>query len=516
MRIPSSPPLLIPLLASSLVLAGCDSPSAAANRTCGSGTVELQVGEAAEGGGGACDLGTAPGAVYALAYADGRSIALAESGTEPYRPDGVYAVTVTDALGQEVNPARAPSRLPSPEMDADWHVDAQTGPRTYAGASGGEDGWTVGEVITLSDACQDGDCTQPGSRVARVARVYDGGLVVAAVEDEVGSTLAPMLALLDEAVPFIEQHGLPLMKAVFTDGAPVVSAPGGSQLLVVLEAGRTTASARAFSRLGPGGEPLTIIRMEPFAARGLGSTTSLLAHEMTHGYQWAYMVRTRSAGVETTNTGTALWGVEGGANLISYETIRRAAGLPLAGNYDFRAPGGGSLEAYYALRAQPPNGELTAGYDGAMGFFRDLVIRRVESGEGVDAAVREVSRGVVEGWHGRDRHGSRREGLAARMRSRIGGWEPADALLTWTLSHAGDDRTGNPLYQDRASLRVWDAADPEYGWFPAAVLQGGGTAVATTLAGSPGYVIVRDTGAGVSVRVDASIPGLHWRVLRIG
>lgn len=509
---------LFPLIAAG-ALAACDSPSGAGGRECGGSAMDLQPGEAANLVEGAdCDLGSHAGAEYALAYVDGRAIAQAETSPEPTTTEGSYTTTVTGLLGAAGAQSRgpAPARAAAPHAEADWIILPAGGPRAYVGASGGEDGWSVGEVVTITDPCAPGSpCTQLPVRPARVHRVYHGWLAVAAVEAEVGAALTPMLDLLDQAAPIVHQHTLPLLRSVFTDGALAVSSPGTGQVFVLLEGDNSTATARAFSRLTPDGQPITWISIEPSTGSDVARAASLVSHELTHAYQFAYMVATRAAGVQNASTGAAVWGVEGGANLISYESTRRAAGLPLAGNYDFRSPGSSVTERLYALRAQPANGEITAGYEAGMGFFRDLVIRRVQRGEGVDAAVREVSRGVVEGWFGIDRHGSRRPGLTARMRERIGGWEPRDGLLTWALSHAADDLTSSAVYQDHASLRAWQSAEPEYGWFPEAVLQGSGTASGQTRNGSPGCFILRNRGAGVKVRVSASVPGVQWRVLRI-
>jgi len=505
-------------VAALILAAGCDSPSGSGARACGGDALELAVGEAMElEAERDCDFGQHAGAEYALAYADGRAIDLAETGAEPYAVDDRYSVTVTDLLagGAQAALTSLQPGIRPPHGESDWIISPAGGPRAYEGASGGEDGWVVGEEVQITNDCPPGQiCTEPyPTRDARVVRVYDGWLAVAAVESEVQGTLAPMLELLDQAVPIVREHALPLLASSYT--ATPRSAAGG-QMLVLLEDDNTPSSGRAFTRWSGAGQPLSWISLEPFAGRSLASTAGLLAHELAHTWQFAYMAGTRGASVQEAWAGAARWGVEGGASLISYEALRRAAGMPLDANYDFRSPGAGELERYFALRSQPAEGELAGGYEPAMGFFRDLVIRRVRDGEAVDDAVREVSRGVIEGWSGVDRHGSQRPGLTTRMQDRIADWEPQDAVLTWTLSHAGDDLTDNPLYQDRASLRVWQPARPDYGWFPEAVLEGGGGSVqGETLYGSPGYFILRDTGQGVAVRVAASVPGVRWRVLRI-
>ena len=249
--------------------------------------------------------------------------------------------------------------------------------------------------------------------------------------------------------------------------------------------------------------------------------TSLLAHELAHQYQHLWSHASRSPGVLPSPTGGTRWGVEGGANLISYEVTRRIAGTPLAENYDWRNPGPDPFTAYYALRAQSSAGAFTSGYDGTMPFLRDLVVRRVRAGEPLGTALREVSRGAIEGWSGRDAYGSARPGMVSRMRAALGpAWHPGDALLTWALSVVGDDRNPTTLYQDPVSLRVWDVRPGEaYGWHPDGALEGGSGATVTGVSayGSPGYSYLRDTGAGVRVRLSSSVPreGMRWMVMRV-
>jgi hypothetical protein len=250
---------------------------------------------------------------------------------------------------------------------------------------------------------------------------------------------------------------------------------------------------------------------------GATSLASLLAHEMTHSYQRMYMHDTRPAGVAQSGFGASTWAIEGGANLISYEMIRRLAGIELDGNYDWRNPGGTPAAQFYALRAQPGTGDFSAGYDNAMGFLRDLVIRRVRSGEPVDDAVRAVSRGSVEGWFGFDSYGARRRGLTDRMQDRFGSWQPDHALLDWTLSHAADDRTDSPGFQDHASLRVWDIpAEHAFGWRPAAFLSASNPAATfERRGGNPEYMYLRDDGDGLAFTVHGPVPTLQWKLIRI-
>jgi hypothetical protein len=247
--------------------------------------------------------------------------------------------------------------------------------------------------------------------------------------------------------------------------------------------------------------------------------TTLVTHEVTHSFQRIYMTTTRAPDGPRPASGAALWGVEGGANLTSYEVLRQLAGVGFDDNFDWKTGlGTNPARGYYSLRAQPGVGSFTEAYDNSMGFMRDLVIRRMDRGESLGDALREVSRGVIEGWHGYDHVGGRRKGLTGRMRERLGSdWNPADAMLTWGMSHAADDLTPSPLYQDGASLRVSQYESPtQYGWHPSAVLSGAPqTATATRRYGSPGYMYLQDSGGGVRLAARSATDGVRWLFLRI-
>jgi hypothetical protein len=143
--------------------------------------------------------------------------------------------------------------------------------------------------------------------------------------------------------------------------------------------------------------------------------------------------------------------------------------------------------AYYAQRAQPGRGVITDGFDSAMGFFRDLVLRRMASGESAETAFGTVVRGASEGWYGHDGI-TQRTGLVSRMQQSLGAkWSPTNALLDWALSHAGDDLTE----RCRTAVLFFKSY------------------------GSPGYAIIRDTGTGVDITVEGFEVPIEWKVLRI-
>ncbi|HEU0016382.1 MAG TPA: hypothetical protein VFQ45_22065, partial [Longimicrobium sp.] len=247
------------------------------------------------------------------------------------------------------------------------------------------------------------------------------------------------------------------------------------------------------------------------------SMAGLVAHELAHLYNRMYNHRTRTG--SESRLGTALWGTEGSADLVRYETIRRAGALPLAGNYDWLNPGTGAYASFFARLAQPGTGEFSRGYGGSMGFLRRLVAQRVADGESVDQAMREVVRGAIEGWYGKDLLGSTRPGLAARMAERFSGWKPEDAMLEWTLAHAADDLTPSARHQDAAFQRI-SAIPSGYdalAWRPDLEIEGGagGTYTVERRWGGTGYSYLRDTGAGIRFRAAADTPGVRWMLMRI-
>jgi hypothetical protein len=492
------------------VLAGCGDESSPMEPAPQQGCeMTLQVGQAADSGQGeGCRLRAAAGAEYALAVLDARAILSAISARERGFPS--YDATV--GLSAAAPPLAPRSSSASREEGAPYPLEilySQVDELPEGHPARRADPWSLGEQFPLYDAAR--QTTVP----ARVVRVYPDGLVAAWVEGEAADQLEPFLDQLDYAVATVRQHAIPLLRNTFVPRLPVTSTGAGQYLMIL----RTDPSVRGRAYgVARGDSVLSWILLNVDVTAGPVSLASLLAHEMTHTYQMMYMRDTRPLGVASSSVGTSFWAVEGGANLISYEMIRRVAGAALDGNFDWRAAPGDPVRQFYALRAQPAFGEFTNGYDNSMGFLRDLVIRRVVAGEALDAAVREVSRGAVEGWYGFDAWGPGRAGLTARMRERLGStWDPIDAMLDWTLSHAADDLTEHPVYQDRASLRVWDIPEGHpVGWRPAAVLSEGGQRAVTFSrpGGSPHYLYLRDAGEGVGFVISGTTPELRWRLIR--
>ncbi len=515
MRVPR-PRLLRAALVALLVLGACSevtpvAPRADGLKICGTAPIALAVGEAAaplNRNVRRCEIAAIAGAEYVVAWVDTRAIEAARTGTEPaFEPYPITLSIAPDANAMANAMANAQGiALPPPEPHASERPANTTGvletrPRNRRTP------WVLDESFLLEDN------SSGLPRPAQVVRVYDGGIVVARWADDPTDGLALYLAQLDTAIALVQAHARPLLRHAFAGTDP--SSTQAGQFLMLLQQD-VLAPARSFAEVS-GDTLYTWMDLLSYPWTSATRFAQTLAHEITHSYQRAYMHGTRSARGVPSMTGAATWAVEGGANLVSYEFLRRLTGSPLDANREWRAPAGSIAMSLFQQRAQPATGVITDGFDSAMGFFRDLTLRRMAAGESADDALRAVSRGAIEGWFGLDGV-SQRPGLTARMRERVGrSWEPADALLEWTLSHAGDDVTPNPRYQDRASLRVWDLpAGQSYGWWSDALL----TAAAPTFTlfkryGSPGWARIQQADAGFSLEVQGYEVPTRWLLLRI-
>ncbi|HEX2079458.1 MAG TPA: hypothetical protein VHG08_17155 [Longimicrobium sp.] len=499
-----------------LVLAGCDgSPSGSAARECGGGPVRLEPGDAVEVATDAgCELRPQDGAEYALAYYDARFATAAQNAPEPYSaPDERFAIILREGDGQagaSSSPRLQGSPAAEPPHDFQWSF-APGPPRATLWPAGGDRAWSPGDLLRLEDTPCTASCAPPVG--ARVARVMDGWLVLALDEASLGAEAARVAALFDEAAPLLRQHAIPLLTAVLSAERPVTTT-GSGQLVVLFQGDVTQGGGVAFSQVGPGRSARHWIRLE--LAPGLDAVRmlSLLAHEITHTFQYEFVARSAPAEGAVGATGAARWGIEGGATLIESETVLRAAGLGITDNLDFRAQPTSPLQRHALSYAS--GGPLVVGYEPAAEFLRDLVVRRMAAGETAEQAYREVARGAAEGWYGVAVENTRRPGLVSRMRARMAGWDPVDAVLTWALSAAADDRLEDPAYQNRTWLRLRDPGTNASGWGPDRVIDGGSGATETwsRLVGVGGYLLMRDTGRGISFRVTAPA-SVRWRLLRI-
>jgi hypothetical protein len=244
----------------------------------------------------------------------------------------------------------------------------------------------------------------------------------------------------------------------------------------------------------------------------------LLVHEMSHAWQMAALGAQRPDSDVRTLIGPP-WADEGTADLLAFEQVRRLLGVAPRSNWDWtRHLRATDPKITLAFEPAWQTGELASGYVHAASFLRHLQARLMEAGVDGDIALSEITRGALEGWHGREIPDGR--GLAERISVLLGGpWDPEEAALDWALSQGADDRgvTGayrNPWYRDATS------GPASNGWRSV-----GGTD-ATDLdralehrsehpAGSAAYFHLGSRRGDVKVSAESSAPGARWVLFRV-
>ncbi|HET7232738.1 MAG TPA: hypothetical protein VFJ16_22190 [Longimicrobium sp.] len=503
------------VLAAAVTVAACsDSPSSSGNtqEACArlgvpgtyAGDVRLSRGEAVKLAAGSQLCLALPGGAadaYALAYVDTRPIEASRAAQEPAAGEG-FSITVGAAGNTRGTRFLANRKPPQPSDVREVAFDHDDGNDATNRATP----WTPGETFRMVDLLQD------STRPAVVHRVYDGWLVIASFTDKPDPRLQGMLQNLDTAWPGVRQTGIPLLRKLLSDSLPITSG-GSRQLLIVVRGDMTGAAGLAFGQ-SDGARTLTQIALLPYDNPANATFVgNLLFHEVTHAFQRQYIGATRPAGgPPTVHAGAARWAIEGGATLMQAELARRLAGIGWAANWDFRnaqSPG----QQFYTRFALTGPGAFVLGYSTPAGFMRDLAERRVRHGEAVDDALAAVMRGAIEGWFGHGPTNTDRTGLTARMKAFLGAdWEPGDAMLTWTLSHAADDRTSSSTFQDAGFLRVWDSADAG-AWTAAAVVQPGAPPV--TLSQDRESTGFLELAGGGTYALGSSVEGVRWMIVRV-
>ncbi|HEU0055008.1 MAG TPA: hypothetical protein VFQ39_17600, partial [Longimicrobium sp.] len=364
-------------------------------------------------------LAPAAGAAYALAFLDTRLVRRAESGYEGSAPNpSTWTATIAEA-GQTAPARGLLPRTAASAAGSDFRRDVSA---VSSSPTARAVPWTEGERFALTDPSLAAPAT------ARVVRVYGGHLVFAVVEgQEPEGGAAAWIARADSAFAALVRTGYPVYRAALTSSSPVTS-NGSGQLLVVARREATAYLGTTASTTAGGRRVSTVFLNSAYAFSATGMLRTL-AHEVAHAWQEEYAAR-QGAG----STGATAWALEGTADLLAWSILGREMGIGTLSNFDWAAAMGDPGRVSYALLAAGARGDVTAGYASAAGFGMDLLGRLARHGAGADAALAEVTRGMLEGWNGFDRFGGRGEGLARRMRAALdGGWTPEDALLRWTL-----------------------------------------------------------------------------------
>ena len=514
-----------------------------------SGELTLAVGEAkrlSDGDASCLRLRPAAGARYLLAYADTRLADQAQAAPEWPWPD-----TLTVSIEDRSNAPSGPVLHATPSPAAPWpgsglealsslvarHAPPPT-PSTMTGTAAGASfavpagcpylniffsfcratPYTLGEAFTYYP-----QGTQRPAGMARVIGLRDNIALAVFLADSAGLA-AGAAARGDSALLVMQQRVIPRLRSIFDLAAATTTSDDSGQLLAMLEQ-----SASSFSQWWPdaatghGRWGKVTLQLAPNSALGdpagtAASALLILAHEVTHTYQFRWRFEHASPWQSFLGTG---WAVEGGATFLSMEAVREQIGVPFTSNYTLGSYAAEDPRLILQLYAAPV-ANLTDGYISGASFLRDLAQRLVvEGGLSADDAVREVLVGSMEGWWGINEEGlNAGPGLTARMRQRLGAaWNPANALLDWTLSGAADDLTGNPRYQN---LTVRSSAAPTVSTNPVRPHATVGNGVSASVARPPGTtgVFLISESAGGSYIAGAAVRGvptgaLEWLLLRI-
>lgn len=347
--------------------------------------------------------------------------------------------------------------------------------------------------------------------MATVYQIYGGRFAFAAIDGDNSAGLAQLRSSIQAAMPGVLQVSVPLLELAYGNEFPTTSV-GSGQLLTVIGDFQHGSVGGGCCAGGNG----------PWSALALGNTLAapqaelfyLLTHEFTHAWQVRWFHDSRLAESSPFAMGS-YWAVEGTADLLALEAVRRYAVAPWATNSswdDFvRAPGLGEPMA----RELGVRGSIAQGYHEASSFLRDLVARLVRAGVHRDVAFREVARGGIEGWYGFDSEGVQRQGLAGRVRPHLGaGWEPGNAFLLYLLAQGADDRTNATALQNPFWQYIWTASTELRG-LELTAGSGGHLESEPRLAMSGGVARLKVLGRAGAFETTSTEPQVRWAIARV-
>jgi hypothetical protein len=376
--------------------------------------------------------------------------------------------------------------------------------------------WHEGERFTVAPL----EGTEPAA--ARVVRVVGGRFVLAVLEKD-EATAQKVLQQSTEALEFLAQRGVPLLQSTFHAAIPVTSTASGQLLILATAWDPAKGAAATWSRDDASGTA-SFVWLNTNLRGGMGEgyemydhasyRIKVLGHELTHAWQAAWL----RAEHRHASPAAAGWSLEGGADFVAMDLVRRYLNVGPAANWRWSE----NLEprresVVFALEPFDAQGRLTRGYYDASSLLRDLQARLIAGGMSPEAAMAEVSRGAVEGWHGGDGDGGACAGLVERLRNRLGAtWDPAGAVLLWTATQAADDRTSNPALNNPTYYDVGNA-DARYGWKPAGEVRAasGERAAVSQVAGGSFYVRLRGAGTAGVLSATSSTPDARWMIARV-
>lgn len=331
----------------------------------------------------------------------------------------------------------------------------------------------------------------------RVLEVIDGYLTLAAAVDTIADIPPHVLAGVTDMMRALQTAYVPQAQALFR----VRPAAANGQLLVFLTASGagSGASGRAtdsYFHINVGTDAFSPERIY-----------YVLAHEITHTYDFTLTAAEFRTGVRPAYFET--WHVEGLADFQAFRAVAERTGLGAGRNLTPAAAG--------ALQSYGLGGPvLESGYMDAAAFGLDLTWRLAQAkswgwSTGADT-IALAMRNNRWGCNSADGLCTQREGLYDVLRRLHGAsWDPADAVLTYVLSQAGDEVVQSPVYVNP------DFAGPHNPMLgPQTSLTGGSgsTAQYAAAAGQTGWHLLAGAG-GAAFRVTSTAPGIRWKLLRL-
>jgi len=527
--------------------------------------VELAVGEYVMLGtaGSGClefpdDIGTE--SKYTLVFMDGRPIRESETGPEGASTNWTFAylrLMVTDRTVDAPSVTTIDARTPRPAVGGEIANVLQprdtimAPPRLSAAINAAVAGGRADVTADLPPTDYLGYFARPlelGETVsvdadsaftyeaARVLKRYgaSGEVVLLGLEaegataDRVGTSFR-----VDAAMQALAEQ-LPFLSRALSDNFPDHYQTG--QVIFLIRAYRGGFPGVAIASTGerPGGTPYGYILFQmtqtaDWATGGPEYNLYALAHETAHLAQISRDQDLCDLDPETSCPfwGTAgTWAVEGGADFLANESVRRAAGLSFQGNTfpaaRIHAGAGGAWRV-----AGPPAYPFGRGYGYAEWFMRDLLQRVVSTGMNYDDAVALVGRATYEPWYGwvsflywdpverMVRTSPPHQpvpGLVARIRQALGPtWDPIPAFLVGAASQAVDDLTSNPELQNVTHGLAWELFD---GPFAEITLGTGQSVDHTTNAWSFGWAHITAPTGGGELSFGSPAPDIYWMLIR--
>ena len=442
---------------------------------------------------------------YALAYFDATSLERARNGPELLTPDESGFSMTFSSEEQSIATAKLDRRASvgtihaPPDIKAALTAAACDAPVQAPACR--TTPWTVGESIVYP--------VQSGPITATVFAVV-GHLVLASVDADQHRFTEAVKAEYVAAARHILDNLVPLAKTAFSAKTPVTS-DGSGQLLVLI--GSQFATLATLSPANGNVYSWVELGLVLTAAPRLSVP---LAHELVHAWQGQFEAERGWTGPG--GRGWPLWSSEGNADFIAREALRKAAGIETSSNPDRAAlaVSGDRWAAAYAETIREGSAALGPWFGsagGGMVLQRDLVFRAVALGASYDVALRETSRGMLEGWFGANDSNFRSTGLTARMKTLFStSWDPIEAFPSAILSYALDERTPSTTFRTSLAKDAWRH------WREDATLDlplSNASTITAPFGASAGWVRVTTGAAGGSLKISSDKPGVRFMIAKM-